>query len=102
MITLVRTANMNDGQAMAGLAWAVKVATYITENLGVDVQVARNVGGPVNQVHWMANYDSLADFDAAMKRLLNDEGYMELVAEAQEARFYESNSIVDRLYESMG
>ena len=101
MITFVRTADMNDGKAMAGFAWAVKAANYITENLGINVQVVRNVGGPVNQVHWIANYESLAEYEAAGKKIENDDGFQGLLAEGMEQGLFSSSSVVDGLYETI-
>jgi len=86
---------------MAGFAFAVKVATYITENLGTQIQVLRNVGGPVNQVHWIATYESLAEYEASMKKIENDEGYQGLLGELQEPSLYIVSSVVDNLYESI-
>lgn len=102
MITWVRRADMNDGKTMAGFAWAVKVGAYSTENLGINVQVVRNVGGLVNQVHWVSTYESLAEYDAALKKILADDGYQKLYAEAMEQKFFCASSIVDSLYEAIG
>lgn len=101
MITAVRAATMNDGKVQAGFAWAVKVGMYITENLGINVQVLRNVGGPVNQVHWVSIYESLGSYDAAMKKIFGDPGFQELFAEAEQQGLFSASSVVDNLYESL-
>lgn len=101
MITAVRTATMTDGNAMAGFAWAVKVGGHITQNVGINVQVLRNIGGPVNQVHWVSNYESLADYEAGLKKIYEDAGFQQLFAEAAEQKLFVSSSIVDSLYETI-
>ena len=102
MITWVRTANMHDGKGQDAFAWAVKVAHYVNGKFsGANVQVVRNVGGPVWQVHWVANYESLAAFEEIMKTLEADSGYLELLGEARDQKLFISNSIVDSLYEAI-
>ena len=100
MITFVRTANIHDGKMQDAMAWAVKTATYISQNLGVNVQVMRNVGGLVSQVHWVSNYASLADFEASMTKIVADAGYQQLLAEGGAGGLFAANSIVDNLYAS--
>lgn len=102
MITFVRTANIHDGKAQEAMAWAIKAAGYISENLGVNLQVMRNIGGMVSQVHWVANYESLSDFEAAMAKIEADAGYQQLLAEGRDAGgLFAASSIVDNLYASV-
>jgi len=102
MITWVRTANINDGKGRTAFAWAVKVAAYVNENVsGADVQVMRNIGGPVWQVHWVANYESLAALAEVMKQIEGDAGYLEVLAEAQDQKLFIGTSIVDNIYEAI-
>ena len=101
MITAVRTANIHDGKANEAVAWAIKTATYVSENLGVNLQVMRNVGGPVFQLHWVSNYESLAAYEAAMARIEADEGYQGLLAEGRNQGLFIASSIIDNLYASI-
>ncbi|MCI5125392.1 MAG: hypothetical protein D3925_13195 [Candidatus Electrothrix sp. AR5] len=101
MITSVRTANMNDGKIEAGFIWAVKVAAYISKKFSVDMQAVRNVGGLMGQVHWIARFDSLADYDAVMKKISNDEGYLNFFKEVAEQRLFDAGSLADKIYETI-
>lgn len=102
MITRVRTANMHDGKGHEAFAWAVKVATYINENFsGSNIQVMRNVGGPVWQVHWVDSHESLAAYEEVMKKVEADSGYLELLGEARDQKLFVSSSIVDSLYQAI-
>jgi len=67
MITVVRTANIHDGKIDAAFAWAVKIAKYGRDKLGMNTQVARNIGGELYQLHWVSTYPSLADAEKATK-----------------------------------
>ena len=80
---------------------AVKVAKYSNEKFGTNIQVARNVGGPVFQVHWVGTYDSLASLEKIWKQIEADQGYQGLVTEVRQQGVFIGTSIVDSLYETV-
>jgi hypothetical protein len=102
MITTVRTANVHDGKIREALAWALKATKFLNEKFGTNIQVARNVGGPLFQVHWVATYKSLADFERISKQVEADEGYQALVTEGRQQDIFIGTSIVDSIYETVG
>ncbi len=78
----------------------MEVAGYINGNIeGVEVQVLRNIGGQVFQVHWVSRYASLASYEQHWKGLEADEGYQAQITKARAAGLFIGSSIVDRLYE---
>ena len=99
MITWVRTASIHDGKVEDSFAWAVKVANYINEKFEATVRVGRNIGGPVYQIHWVSDYQSLAVYEDLTKKVEADAGYQELLAEARQGGLFIGTSIVDSLYE---
>jgi len=102
MITWQRTADIHDGKLQETFAWAVKVTKYINQKFpGVNLYTARNVYGPVYQVHWFATYDSLAAYEKLRKQLETDEGYGRLLAEIREQGHLIGASVVDALYEKI-
>ncbi|UCC54230.1 MAG: hypothetical protein JSV68_09710 [Anaerolineaceae bacterium] len=102
MITAVRSATIQQGTAIeAAFEWAVKVAMYLNENLGMNTKVQRNVAGSVYQVHWVTTVESLAQVDEVFQRMQADEGYGSLLAEAREQGLFDVSSIVDNLYQSI-
>jgi len=102
MITFVRSADSNDGTALVAIAWALKVAAYVNGNYGTNISVQQNVGGKVNQVHWVATFESMNESVELGDKLLQDEGYLELLAEANDQGLFSANSIVDNYYRSIG
>jgi len=102
MITVVRTANIHDGKIDAAFAWAVKIAKYGRDKLGMNTQVARNIGGELYQLHWVSTYPSLADAEKATKHAEGDEGFKALVGEARQQGLLVGTSIKDSIYESVG
>jgi hypothetical protein len=78
------------------------VPLYVNEKFAdANVQLVRNIGGPVWQVHWVANYESLATFEEVMKRVEADSGYLELLGEARDQKLFISSGTVDSLYEAI-
>jgi hypothetical protein len=102
MITFVRTADFNDGTALPAIAWAIKVAAYVNGNYGTNISVQQNVGGKINQVHWVATFESMNESVDLGDKLLQDEGYHALLAEANDQGLFAANSIVDNYYRTIG
>ena len=101
MITAVRTANFQEGKAPAAIEWALKVANYIKESQGWDIQVMQNVTGMINQVHWVSTHESLGTFEERGAQLFADAGLQALIAEATEAQLLVGSSLTDALYRSV-
>ena len=102
MITWVRTANIHDGKINEAFEWAAKVASYINKKFdGANVQVLRNVGGPMYQVHWVGTHDSLAEFERQWKQIESDKGYRNLLTEIRRKGALIGTSVIDSLYESV-
>jgi hypothetical protein len=101
MITVVRTASVHDGKMTEAVTWAVNATRYLRDRLGTNTQLARNIGGPVFQLHWVSTYPSLADLERVMRQIETDEGYNSRVAEARQRGLFIATSIVDSLYESI-
>ena len=102
MITIVRSATIHqDADVDAAYEWAIKVAAYLTENVGMDAQAHRNVAGPVFQVHWISRVESLAQVEQVMQGLQTDEGYGALLVEARDQGFFERSNLTDHLYQSI-
>ena len=101
MITWVRTADIRDGKGPAAIEWALKVSAYVNEAFKTNVSLQRNVAGQLNQVHWVATYQSLAGLEELMARLIEDDGYQQLLAESAEQELFFASSIVDNIYQSI-
>ena len=102
MITWVRKADIHDGKVQEAFSWASKVANYVNKKFeGVNVQVVRNVGGPVNQLRWVSTYESLASFEKMSKTIEADDGYQTLLAEIRQQVAFIGTSVVDSLYETV-
>jgi hypothetical protein len=83
MIYQMRTATISQGKQQEATQWALKVAKYLSEKYAaVNVQVLRNINGPLNQVHWAVGYASLGVMEETRAKWRTDEGYQDLLGEA--------------------
>lgn len=101
MITWVRTGDIRDGKARPAAEWALKIAAYINETFETNIIVQRNVAGPVNQLHWVSTYDSLASVEETSAKISEDPGYQQLMAELVEDPLFFAASVVDNLFRSI-
>ena len=102
MITWVRSANINTGKRDGAIEWALRISAYVGDTFGTNVNVQGNVAGPYNQIHWVATYDSLAALEKASARFFQDDGYLSLLAESTAAGFFDTHSINDAIYRTLG
>jgi hypothetical protein len=100
MVYLVRSARAQQGLAQAALPWAIQIANYVNENYPeTHIEVLRNISGPIDQVHWVAKYESLAAMEETKKKLDKDDVYQELTAKFQS--IFVLSSAVDNHYETV-
>ena len=102
MITWMRSAVINHGKRAGALAWALEVSAYVNDSFGTNIGVHGNVAGPVNQIHWVATYDSLSAFEEIAGRISQDDGYNRLLEQSSEANYFSTHSFKDTLYQSLG
>jgi hypothetical protein len=75
----------------------VEVANYVNEHYpDVHMEVWRNIDGPIDQVHWVIRYESLAAVELTKDKLDQDDAYQELVGAFQS--IFDLSSANDRHY----
>lgn len=101
MIYRARTINLTRAKVAEAHALMVKTATFVNEQFpGVTVEVLRNIGGPLNQIHLVTCCESLATLeDYEEERQLNA-GWLALIEEWR-ALDAELSTAVDHLYRSL-
>ena len=100
MVYLERSAEIVGGKGIGAMEFAVKVASYVNDNYpGLNVQVLRNVGGKIAEVHWVSSYESLAAFEEAFAKIGADPGYQEIVTTAE--GLFDHSTRVTRLYQTV-
>lgn len=100
MVYLIRSARALQGRAQTALPWAVQVADYVNEHYpDVHMEVWRNIDGPIDEVHWVVRYASLAVLERTKDQLDQDEAYQELVGAFQS--IFDLSSAQDRHYKAV-
>lgn len=101
MIYRVRTLNLTRTKVTEAHALVLKMAAYVNQNFpGVTVEILRNVGGPVNQIHMVTCCASLEDLEEYEEVRQLDSDWLALL-EDWRLLDAESSIGVDHLYRSL-
>jgi len=92
---------IHDGKAEEGFAWAIKVSKYLNETSDLNVRVLRNIAGHVSQVHWVANFESLADMETSSQKLEADTAYQAMLKEIRGLNVYVYSSMVINIHQTV-
>ncbi|MGA3400512.1 MAG: hypothetical protein ABSC95_14930 [Acetobacteraceae bacterium] len=87
MIVFTRTMHVRMLAATQAIDLAKKIAVAIKEKLGVELETTVPVAGNPARIAWTARYDSLADLESYLARLLElrqDSTYRELIGKFAE------------------
>lgn len=102
MIYWVRTASISGNAMDAGFAWAVKVAGWVNGKLpGANVQVLRNVSGPLQEVRWIMTADSLAELEQRTAAVEGDAEYQAMIAEARSGGLFVQGTLRDSIFRTI-
>jgi hypothetical protein len=99
MILVQRTASVAPGMFSAAMAFANEAAAQVKATTGVDVRIAVPVGGNAARIAWIANYENLAQYEAAGLKLLGDQKYLELIKKA--AGILVPNTLHDEIWRTL-
>ena len=80
MITITRTASIAPGKMAGAMAFGHQIARHIKDKHGVSLEVLMPIGGNPSRIAWLARYDSLAQWESLVGKLMGDKEYMETVA----------------------
>ena len=101
MIYRVRTLTLTRAKVTAAHALILKMAVYVNENFpGVTVEILRNVGGPVHQIHMITCCASLEDLEEYEEEWQLDTDWLALLEEWR-LLDAEATATVDQLYRSL-
>jgi len=80
MITILRSASIAPGKVGDAMAFAHKIAAFISENYAVKLELLMPVGGNPNRIAWRADYSNVAEWEILSGKLMADQGYLAIVA----------------------
>jgi hypothetical protein len=85
------------GRNMAkAVAWSCDVAEHVSKITGQSGMVATSAAGSMFQVGWLSSVDTPAELDAAGAAISGDAGYLEMLEQAGNERWFVDGSI-DRI-----
>jgi hypothetical protein len=82
-IRFQRSAVAANGKSAEAMAFAEEIAQHFTEKFGVTVTSGVEIGGEYSRIHWFAEYEDLAQFEATLGRSVMDAEYMSRVVEGE-------------------
>jgi ribosomal protein L1 len=99
MILVQRSASVAPGMFSAAMAFATEASAQVKATAGVDVKIAIPVGGNASRIAWIANYENLAQYEAAGLKLLGDQKYQELIKKA--AGIFVPDTLRDEIWRTL-
>ena len=82
MITFVRTAVAAPGKLGEALMWGKEITAIVKRVTGKDMAIANPFGGAVTEVAWIAQWDTVAQADEALSKLMTDRDYVSALSKA--------------------
>ena len=70
MIVSVRTFDLKEDKYFEGIQWSQSMTKLFNDEFGVQAKILIAVSGPTQQIQVMSEYDSLADFEDLMSKML--------------------------------
>lgn len=101
MITVVRTTPFFQGKEREAMEWSIQAEKILREKCSWKGQIMVNISGPVNQVHWVSTYASLAESEAWDKEMQKNDAMQNLLKEAGERNLFESSGVKDHFYSTV-
>jgi|APSaa5957512622_1039677.scaffolds.fasta_scaffold121147_1 hypothetical protein len=99
MVYFVRTAKVIGSKSQEAFKWSFKVADFIKNKTGTELELLMNVTGPQSEIHWLARTESVGAFEKSMSQLLADQDYLKMLLEGLE--YFVDGSAIDNYFRSV-
>ena len=70
MIVSVRTFDLKEDKYFEGIQWVQGMTKLFNDEFGVQAKILIAVSGPTQRIQVMSEYDSLADYEDLMSKML--------------------------------
>lgn len=84
MITVIRTSTAFPGMTGEAVSWAKRIAAMVKRVTGRDQFVATAFAGMLSEIAWIAQYDSVAQYDELRTKVMNDPEYIDALKKARD------------------
>jgi len=98
MITLVRTTTVMPGKAVEARAFANEIGGVVSRVTNNTVRVGMRIGGNVNELCWIVQFDSLAQLEEQMGKWVSNAEF-QAAAKRTEGLFV-PGSVNDQIFQT--
>tara|TARA_B100000676_G_scaffold261235_1_gene271481 strand:- start:540 stop:839 length:300 start_codon:yes stop_codon:yes gene_type:complete len=70
MYVSIRTFDLKEDKYFEGIQWAQGMTELFNDEFGVQAKILTAVSGPTQRIQVVSEYDSLADFEDLMSKML--------------------------------
>jgi len=98
MITLVRTTTVMPGRAVEARAFASEIGSVVSRITNNTVRVGMRIGGNVNELCWIVQFDSLAQLEEQMGKWVSNAEF-QAAAKRTEGLFV-PGSVNDQIFQT--
>ena len=84
MITVIRTATAFPGMTGEAISWAKEVAALVKRVTAKEQIVCSSFGGMLAEIAWIAQYDSVGQYDEMRTKVLSDGDYRTALKKARD------------------
>ncbi len=103
MFVFMRSASVNQGKNPETTAWATELCRFVnTHYPGHNMRVHAEWLSAVNRIHWLMEFEDLAEVEQVFNTLHEDERYMDFHKRAAEQGLLVSGSIQDKVMKHLG
>lgn len=100
MILFMRSVRTIRGKRGEAKKWAMEVTDFINATSpGINCRVFLPRFGEMNWIHWITEFENLADLDNWQQKMASDKGYQKLSLQAQ--HLFTQDSIEDKVLTSL-
>jgi hypothetical protein len=80
MIHITRSASIAPGKTGEAVAFAQGIIKHFKEKHSVTLEVLMPIGGNPGRIAWLGRYESLAQWEVLIGKLLSDSDYQQMIA----------------------
>ena len=99
MYVSIRTFDLREDKYFEGIKWAQGMTELFSEEFGVQSKILTAVSGPTQRIQILSEYDSLADFEDLMSKMLAHPKIQEFAK--QRAELTVEGTSINNIYRSI-
>ena len=82
MITFVRSLTVQPGKIGEAVGWGKELVGIVKRVTGKDLALCTSFGGAIGALAWIGHYDSMAQIEDTLAKLMADREYLAAIGKA--------------------